>query len=72
MTVRVWMRASELGDAGLVVEFDEAEGYDVHEDGTLLLTRGGDDDEDVQVGLVYPGRWDACVVLSATETVGDE
>lgn len=63
MTVRVWLKPNELGDAGSVIEFGEASGYEATDDGTLLLFQGGADDEDVQVGLVNVGRWDACVVV---------
>lgn len=59
MTVRVWLKPNELGDAGSVIEFGEASGYEATDDGTLLLF--GDDE--VQVGLVNVGRWDACVVV---------
>lgn len=70
MTVRVWMKPNELGDRGYFIAFDRADGYEVHDDGTLLLF-SGEGDEPTQVGLVSPERWDAAQLLEEESVDGD-
>lgn len=64
MTVRVWMKPSELGEQGYTVDFD-ADDWRRLKDGAIRLDRWQDDDKDASeiVGRVEAGRWDAVIVV---------
>ena len=68
MTVRVWMRPSELGEQGYSIDVPEANAARIMDDGTLRLRYREDDESEAQsVGRVAAGRWDLYVVLDEDE-----
>lgn len=64
MTVRVWMKPTELGEAGYHVDFERAEDYTVKrlKDGTRYLVLLAAEDAK-EIGRVEAGRWDAALIL---------
>jgi hypothetical protein len=60
MSVRVWMKPSDLGDQAYFIVFAEADGYEVIADQTLLMYAGK-----TQVAIVAPDRWEAAEVVSS-------
>lgn len=62
MSVRVWIRPSELGEQGYSIDFPEADAYTRTKGGTLVLT-ATDREGSGEVGRVEPDRWDAVVVI---------
>lgn len=70
MTVRVWMRPSELGEQGYTIDFP-ADSYKQLKSGALMLLQEnpdaeGDEDGALIVGRVEPDRYDAAVILEDT------
>jgi hypothetical protein len=76
VAVRVRYRPHDLGEAGVVERFEEANGFFVHDDNTLEL-RNRFDDEDGRpkyfvCGEVHPDRWDSVVLEDDDEQGGDD
>lgn len=65
MTVRVWMKPSDLGECGYSIDFPDADNYTRLKNGVLVLTTELREDSG-ECGRVQADRWDAVVVMEDT------
>lgn len=69
MTVRVFMKPNELGEAGYHIDFEQADDYHRRKSGALALTFTADDGEEYECAQVQADRWDAAELLAAASDV---